>query len=232
MDASGDGAARTEEEEPGRALRVVGAGQLGEVAAVLAAGGLAVVPTDTVYGLAARLDRPEAVRALFWAKGRPQSVAIPVLAGSPAQARALSGAWPVLAELLTGPLWPGPLTVVVPAPPALAALLGAATETVGLRVPAHRELCALATLTGPLAVTSANRHGREPCTTVAEVLEVFGRSLGAGDGDEVVPVQVVLDGGVCDGVPSTVVDCTGPVPVCLREGAIGWDRIQEAARPR
>jgi tRNA threonylcarbamoyl adenosine modification protein (Sua5/YciO/YrdC/YwlC family) len=192
--------------------------------ASLELGGVAVVPTDTVYGLAARVDRPAALRAVFEVKGRPDGLALPVLVGTWRQVPAVASEWPRSASVLAARFWPGPLTVVVPARPEVGPLLGGDGATVGLRRPANRFVRSLCARTGPLAVTSANRHGQAPCTTVDEVLAELGgpgapRALG-----------VVLDGGTCDGTPSTVVDCTGSEISCIREGAIPWGWVQAALR--
>jgi tRNA A37 threonylcarbamoyladenosine synthetase subunit TsaC/SUA5/YrdC len=93
---------------------------------------------------------------------------------------------------------------------------------VGVRLPRHELVRAICTQAGPLAVTSANLHGRPPCTTPDEVTASFG----AGE------VAVVVDGGRCDGVPSTVVDCTASRPVCVREGGVPWDLIEAALAER
>jgi L-threonylcarbamoyladenylate synthase len=131
------------------------------------------------------------------------------------QAREVAADWPDAAAALAARWWPGPLTLVVPAPPAVGALVGGDGHTAGLRCPDHalvRSLCAAA---GPLAVTSANRHGEPPCRTADEVSAAI-------DHDAVV---LVVDGGTCDGVPSTVVDCTVSPVRCLRPGAVPWEEI-------
>lgn len=188
--------------------------------AALEAGRVVAVPTDTVYGLAARLDRPEGLAAVFVAKGRPAGLALPVLVGRGRQVRQVASDWPRPASSLAARFWPGALTVVVPVRPHLGPLLGGDGGTVGLRQPDHRWVRGLCRRAGPLAVTSANLHGRPPCTTAAEVVSTF-------DGDA---IALVVDGGRCDGVPSTVVDCVGSPPGCLREGAIPWSWIEAALR--
>lgn len=205
------------------APQVVAAGERGAMTAALEAleAGLVVaIPTDTVYGLAARIDRPDGLAAIFAAKDRPPDLALPVLVGSWRQARRVAAKWPRTASMMAARFWPGPLTVVVPAYPELGALLGGDGRTVGLRRPRHRVVQSLCREAGPLAVTSANRHSELPCTTAAEVAAAF-------TVDEVV---LLVDGGRCDGVPSTVVDCTVAPPGCLREGGVPWSWVEASLR--
>jgi L-threonylcarbamoyladenylate synthase len=196
---------------------VVAEAMVTEAAAVLARGSVIAVPTDTVYGLAARLDRDEAVAAIFELKGRPDALALPVLVAGTDQAQRLVARWPAAAARLAVRFWPGALTVVVPARPEIGARVGGDGASVGIRNPRNRFVQLLCELAGPLAVTSANRHGAPPCTSAAEVVAAFGPAAG-----------LVVDGGRCDGLPSTVVDCTGEEPACLREGAIPWSAVTAA----
>ncbi len=191
-----------------------------------------VVPTDTVYGLAARVDRPDALGALFRLKGRPDGRPLPVLVGRQSQVDSVASAWPRLAKALAARFWPGPLTLVVPAQADVGFRLGGSGETVGVRRPAHRFVRTLCARAGPLAVTSANHHGEAPCTTLEELLSAFdpnGGDAEVTDGRSGA-VSVVVDGGTCDAEPSTVVDCTGAEPTCLRQGAIPWAWVQAAIR--
>ena len=114
--------------------------------------------------------------------------------------------------------WPGPLTVVLPRRPGLAADLGDDDLTVGVRCPDHPVPLALCAKAGPLAMTSANLHGEPTSETAEEVSQVFGDA-----------VVVVLDGGPARGLPSTVVDCTGQEPRLLREGRVPWSHVLEVA---
>jgi len=218
---------------------VVGPDELDAVAAALEDGRIVAIPTDTVYGLAARLDRPRGVSGLFTAKGRPPGLALPVLIGHRRQVHLVASDWPRLAAVLAARFWPGPLTLVVPAPDEIGALLGGDGRTAGLRLPDRQVVRSLCRRIGPLAVTSANRHGAPPCTTAADVSASFGspgatgRSPGStGRASPPAPglVALVLDGGVCDAPPSTVVDCTASPPGCLREGGIPWSWVQAALR--
>jgi len=177
------------------------------------------VPTDTVYGLAAQPRLEPARRALFELKGRPEHLALPVLVPDLAGALELAAPGPAKDALavLAGRFWPGPLTVVVPLARAAGLLVGGDGETVGLRCPGHALLLELLAATGPLAVTSANRHGEPPCTTTAQVRAVFAGALGA-----------VLDGGPCEGTPSSVVSLLGPEPELLRPGPVAVDEVVRA----
>jgi L-threonylcarbamoyladenylate synthase len=172
-------------------------------------GELVVIPTDTVYGLAARPDRPGALDAVFAAKGRPAGLALPVLVAGTDQARRL-GVLTVPAEQLAAAFWPGALTLVLHRQAGFGAALGGDGATVGVRMPAHLQVLRLLEAAGPLAVTSANRSGQPTPATAAEIAEVFGRA-----------VAVYLDGGPSPGsVPSTVVSFVSGEPVVLREGAL------------
>jgi L-threonylcarbamoyladenylate synthase len=188
-----------------------------EAAQVLAAGGLAAIPTDTVYGIAVALDTPGGIERLFAAKNRPPDRAIALLLADAAQAAEI-GVIDGAAERLAAAFWPGGLTLVVPRrtdtklPAALTggALAPGAIPTVGLRVPAHDAPRALARALGPLPTTSANRSGEPEARDADEIERLLGEA-----------VDVIVDGGPsAGGPPSTVVDCTGSSPVILREGAI------------
>ncbi|HEX2119827.1 MAG TPA: L-threonylcarbamoyladenylate synthase, partial [Acidimicrobiales bacterium] len=120
------------------------------------------IPTDTVYGLAVDPFRPGAADRLFAAKRRPRDVNLPLLVTGVDQALAVSTAVPELALELMERYWPGPLTIVIPAKPGLGADLGEDELTVGVRSPAHPVPQALCAAAGPLATTSANRHGEPP----------------------------------------------------------------------
>ena len=175
------------------------------------------IPTDTVYGLAVDPFRPGATDRIFAVKRRPRDVSVPVLVSGVEQALSLAIAVPAPALELMARYWPGALTIVIPARPGLGADLGDDDLTVGVRCPDHPVPLALCAAVGPLATTSANRHGEPPMTTAAELDASFGDAL-----------ALVLDGGVCAGSPSTVVDCTGEELKLLREGRIPWAGIRSA----
>ena len=190
---------------------------VGKAADLLAAGMVVAIPTDTVYGLAVDPSQPGAVDRVFALKKRPGAVALPVLVTGWGQVEMVAGTLEGAAQGFADQYWPGPLTLVVPRRGRFRADLGgelAASWTVGLRWPDHPVVQALCTAIGPLAVTSANRHAEPSATSAEDVIVAF-------TGDD--RLSAVLDGGVCDGAPSTVVECRGPVSRCLREGAIRWD---------
>lgn len=178
-------------------------------AMLLREGEVVAVPTDTVYGLAAAPACEGATAKLFAVKGRPFDVALPIMVHDLESALALCAPWSrkVLSQVGSR-LWPGALTVVVARDLSCEFDLGGDSGTIGLRVPALRELRALCRLVGPLAVTSANVHGESPCVTVDELRLAFGGELS------------ILDGGECGNSVSTVVDFTGPSPALLREGSV------------
>jgi L-threonylcarbamoyladenylate synthase len=183
----------------------------------LSGGDIVGLPTDTVYGLAADPFHTGASDRLFRLKGRPRSVELPVLVSSEAQALALCTAVPGAARRLMQRFWPGPITLVLPRRPDLAADLGEDDATIGIRCPAHPVPLAVCEQIGPIATTSANRHQEPALTTAQQVAEVLGAEL-----------VLVLDAGTCDGLPSTVVDCTGEEPKVLREGGLSSAEIAAA----
>jgi L-threonylcarbamoyladenylate synthase len=174
------------------------------------------LPTDTVYGLAADPAVSGSTAAIFALKGRPSSVALPVLVSGVDQADEL-GALSDGAHALARSLWPGGLTIVVGRRPGVELDLGGGNATIGLRCPAHPVPLELCRLSGPLVATSANRHGEPDLAGAEEVAEAF-------------PGLLVLDGGECRGVSSTVVDATGEEPRLLRPGALPWDEVLSAWR--
>ncbi|MDQ4124186.1 MAG: L-threonylcarbamoyladenylate synthase [Actinomycetota bacterium] len=174
-----------------------------EAVAAIERGAMVVIPTDTVYGIGAR---PDAAAAIFDVKRRPREKALPVLGSDVVQ---LGG----IAELddsaraLAETYWPGPLTIVVRRKEQFTADLGSNDPTtVAIRVPAHPVAQELLQRTGPLAVTSANVSGEPPAATYEEACALA-------------PELVCLDGGTCDGVPSTVLTLVGEARV-LRQGGL------------
>ena len=170
-----------------------------------------MLPTDTVYGVAALPSVDGATDRLFTLKGRGADVPIAVLCHDAAQALGLGDPAAVGPDVhrIAERLWPGPLTLVLPRRPGLALALGHPPTTVGVRCPDHALVRALAAEVGPLATSSANRHGEPTPATARRAAE----ALGPG-------VALVVDDGPCDGAPSTVVDATGAAWRVLREGTI------------
>jgi L-threonylcarbamoyladenylate synthase len=199
---------------------------LTEAAALLRAGAAVAVPTDTVYGLAVDPLVPGAVERVFALKQRPTEVALPVLVAGWDQVAAVAGELEPSALALAQRYWPGPLTLVVPRGPEFTVDLGgeaAGAWSVGVRWPDHPIIQALCLAVGPLAVTSANRHGAPPATTA-------GQAEGSWPADP--SLAGVVDAGVCDGVPSTVVECRGPAWRCLRQGGIPWEELRQRLEGR
>jgi L-threonylcarbamoyladenylate synthase len=181
-------------------------------------GDVAVVPTDTVYGLAARPDQVDAVGAVYRMKGRPEGMHLPVLAASVAQVRGLGVAFTPAAEALARRWWPGPLTMAFGFDPQSErpSWLEGRSE-VAVRIPDHDFLRELLEQTGVLVVTSANPHGTPTPRTAQDVAEALGSS-----------VELVVDGGTLHDVPSTLVNVNGSEPSVEREGAIPRQAIADA----
>jgi L-threonylcarbamoyladenylate synthase len=180
------------------------------VAEALRAGGAVVIPTDTVYGLAARAADPGATARLFELKGRAAEVPLAALCADVDQALALcEEPVPPSVRAVAERWWPGPLTLVLPRRAGLDLQLGEPESTIGVRVPDHALVRAVAREVGPVAATSANRHGEPTPATAAEV----SAALGPG-------VALVIDGGPLVDRASTVVDATQRPWRVLREGPI------------
>jgi tRNA threonylcarbamoyl adenosine modification protein (Sua5/YciO/YrdC/YwlC family) len=191
---------------------------------------LAVIPTDTVYGLAANAFSAEAVEKLLNAKGRDRQSPPPVLVANLNMARALVEVLPDAAERLAETFWPGALTLILRSQPSLDWDLGETKQTVALRVPDHKIALALIEETGPLAVSSANLTGEPAATTAKQAFDYLGDS-----------VEVYLDGGPSPkGEASTILDLTalvdnyddknvlttvGKIKV-IRQGALSLAKIQ------
>lgn len=187
----------------------------------LAAGGVVGLPTETVYGLAARIDRPEGLRRIFAVKERPFFDPLIVHVASTEQARALTSAWPAEADALADAFWPGPLTMILPKNDRVDPLITSGLNTVGLRRPDHPLAQELILRAGPLAAPSANKFGRTSPTRPAHVRAELGESV------------PVLDGGPSRvGIESTVLAVRpragGAALSILRAGIVTRDRIARA----
>jgi len=175
----------------------------------LRAGSLIVVPTDSVYGVAANAFESLATQRLFGAKRRGRNVPLPILIRSPRQTTGLVAELGEPAERLMATYWPGPLTLVFTAVEDLGWDIGDAQGTVALRMPTDDFLLELIAEVGPLAVTAANRRGEPAPTTVDEARAQLG-----------VSVELYVDGGQRSGPTSTIVDVTRPQIEVLVEGAV------------
>lgn len=182
-------------------------------------GALAVLPTDTVYGLAADAFRPESVAALLRLKGRGRDMPVPVLVGSSRTLDGVAAAVPEVGRRLVEAFWPGGLTLVCREQPSLHWDLGETHGTVAVRMPLHPVAIEVLRETGPLAVSSANLSGEPPARRATDAQAQLG-------GD----VAVYLEAGATeDDTPSTIVDLTGDVPRVLRAGAFSTATLREVA---
>jgi L-threonylcarbamoyladenylate synthase len=181
---------------------------------------VAAMPTETVYGLAARIDMPEGIEAIFKIKQRPFFDPLIVHVNSVDQARGLVSTWSPLAELLARHFWPGPLTLVLPKNPSINPMITSGLETVGLRMPRHALALALIAQEGvPLAAPSANLFGRTSPTSASHVIAEF---------LDKVPV---IDGGECEvGLESTVLHVLETRLAILRPGAVTQSQIEVVLR--
>ena len=190
---------------------------LQEAAKWIRNGGVVALPTDTLYGLAADPFLAHAVARVFAVKGRAAGSALPLIAADLNQIRTHLGPLSPAGDRLAAKFWPGPLTLLVPAPIALARDVTGGTGRVGVRVPAHeiaRAICRA--VDRPITATSANRSG-QPATADPDVVE---QTLGA-------DLDFLIDAGTTrGGAPSTIVDVTGPAAPLVRAGAVPWEDIQ------
>ncbi|WP_447912566.1 L-threonylcarbamoyladenylate synthase [Microbacterium phyllosphaerae] len=193
----------------------------------IARGELIVMPTDTVYGVAADAFSPAAVQRLLDAKGRGRDQPPPVLVGTKETLHALAESVPEPVQRLVDAFWPGGLTIVLPAQPSLVWDLGETQGTVAVRMPEGRVALEMLAETGPLAVSSANLTGRDAAISAFDAERMLGDS-----------VSVYLADGVSrDGIASTIVDATSLVPRgaepttggvrILRAGAVSRERLEE-----
>lgn len=181
-----------------------------DIVASLKSGGIALLPTDTVYGLAVSPEFPDAVQRLGRMKGRPSDRHYPVMVASAEDLAALGvEIHPQVERLLQSDYVPGPLTLVLGfrEAPALPWLSGRAE--VGVRIPDDSRMLEVLRQTGPLLVTSANKHGLPPGERTADILAQL----------DLVP-DVIVDGGRLQQVPSTLVNCRRQPPVIERVGCV------------
>jgi tRNA threonylcarbamoyl adenosine modification protein (Sua5/YciO/YrdC/YwlC family) len=186
-------------------------------------GALAVIPTDTVYGVAADAFDAEAVQDLLDAKGRGRDMPPPVLVSAATTLDALAVRVPAYARALVEEFWPGALTLVCHAQPTLQWDLGDTRGTVAARMPDHEIALEILERTGPLAVSSANRTGMPAATDADQAEEMLRDS-----------VEVLVDAGPSPSeapTASTIIDVTGPTPRLLRLGALGLDQLNSVLEP-
>ncbi len=186
-------------------------------AAILRAGGLVGIPTETVYGLGANGLDPAAVRRIFEAKGRPQDNPLILHIPDPSWLERYCRDVPAAARRLAEQFWPGPLTMILPRRTLVPDEVTCGLETVGVRCPDHPVTLAIIRAAGvPVAAPSGNRSGRPSPTCARHMLEdMEGR------------IQAVVDGGPCGvGVESTIVDLTLPVPRLLRPGGLPLEALE------
>lgn len=197
----------------------VDASAIQQAVEALGAGAVVAIPTDTVYGLAASLDHPVAMEAIYAIKGRDAGKALPLLVDGYERIKTYALDIPDSAAVLARAFWPGALTLVVRASMVVPYAVHRGAATVGLRMPDNAAaLAVIAGCGGGLAVTSANLSGRSEAKSAAEVRRTLGDDVG-----------FILDGGPAEGgIPSTVVDLTGPELRILRQGAITRDDLDRA----
>lgn len=191
---------------------------IAEAARRIQAGELVGFPTETVYGLGADASSDSAVAGIFAAKGRPSDHPLIVHVADAEQVADYAAGVPPFAARLIKAFWPGPLTVILPRKPGVAAAAAGGQDSIGLRCPSHPvALAFLKACNTGVAGPSANRFGRVSPTTAQHVQQEFGDSL------------LVLDGGPCDvGIESSIVDCTRGRPVLLRPGVLTPAQLEAA----
>lgn len=203
-------------------IRIPDLGAINEASNRLASGQLVVLPTETVYGLAAATHNPNALAKIYLLKGRPQSNPLIAHVFDVSQAQTLTTGWDDRCSLLAERFWPGPLTLVLHRDPSVPDQASAGLKTIAVRCPRHPVArSVLQTFGAPVSAPSANRSGNvsPTCAThVARDYEEYKHARGL----------LVLDGGTCSvGIESTVLDLSTTQPRILREGAVGEDALTD-----
>jgi L-threonylcarbamoyladenylate synthase len=199
--------------------RGIGVETVAQVKDCLSAGGVVLLPTDTVYGLAVHPTRDDAAVRLFAMKRRPRTRNLPIMVSSVDGLKELGVEITDPARRLMDAFFPGPLSVALGLRPASAPGWLAGRVEVAVRVPDDAGLVAILEATGPLLVTSANIHEQATPESVPSILAML-------DGRP----DLVVDGGLRQGVPSTLVNCNLPRPVIERVGAISPEAIAQVLR--
>lgn len=181
----------------------------------LSNGGIAAIPTDTLYAFAASVFIEKSVERIFDLKGRPNNQGMPVLLDGIDRVKSCVTDVPKLANSLMEAFWPGPLTIVLRRSPAVPAVVCGGLETVGLRVPDHELTRGIVKELGaPITGTSVNRSGTESLNSAELIANEFGDQI-----------DLIVDSSTGAGKASTVIDMTGKVPLVLREGAVNINEI-------
>jgi len=190
---------------------------INKVGKILKDGGLAAIPTETVYGLAANALCGESVKRIFEAKGRPSDNPLIVHISKFSDIYELVKEVPKEAELLRDAFWPGPLTIILPKSDIIPDEVSAGLKTVAVRLPSHPVARAIIEAAGvPLAAPSANVSGKPSPTSAKHVLDDLNGK-----------VDAIIDGGICNvGVESTVITLATKVPRLLRPGGITLEQLK------
>ena len=204
-----------------RVTPLVGPDDLVQAVSALGRGGVVAFPTETFYGLAVDPRSATAVKRVFEVKRRAPDQPLPLIASGVDQIIDHVGTMTPLAARLASCGWPGPLTLIIPASSLLCDDVHLSTGKVAVRVPADAVARALARSAGhAITSTSANISGHPPASTPEHVVASFGSGI-----------DVLIDSGPTPaGLPSTIIDATGGVPVLVRAGAIPWERVLEFSR--
>lgn len=193
------------------------AAAISRAAEILRAGGIVAIPTETVYGLAARADNPKAISDVFAAKGRPQDNPLIVHISDLSELNGVARDIPQTAFTCAGHFWPGPFTMILPRGAEVDPQVSAGLETVAVRMPSDNIARAIIRAAGPLAAPSANTSGKPSPTTAERVLEDLDGKIDA----------VVLAGECIVGVESTVVSLVARPPRLLRPGGVTAEQLRE-----
>jgi L-threonylcarbamoyladenylate synthase len=187
-----------------------------EIAKCLLEGGVVLLPTDTVYGLAASPLFPEAVNRIYTLKSRPRKQNLPIMVSKTADMEVLGlDLNAAVQKILASSYVPGDISIVMGFKEAPSVFWLEGRDEVAVRIPNHPELLAVLDKTGPLLVTSANKHGRP--NTPTQVQEILDELNG-------VP-ECVVDGGIVENIPSTIINCRVTPPVIERNGRILYEDL-------
>jgi len=192
--------------------------QVEQAISILKEGGIVACPTDTVYGLGAAVNLPQAVERVYRIKERPLSMALPLLLADKSQIAEVAEPVPAIAWRLADRFLPGALTMVLFKSKSVPDFVTGGGKTVAVRIPAHPIPVALVRGVGaPIVGTSANLSGKPSSLTADEVYAQLDNKI-----------DLIIDGGRCPGgKESTVVDLTGETPLVLREGAISREELKQ-----